>query len=74
MEEATESARRPDKTPAAVEMECIRKPGWGLVAEEETGHLRGLGSCLDGWEKLLSEGVLVPFFICGCVLHGKIVS
>ena len=24
---------------------------------------------LDGWEKLLSEGVLVPFFIDGCVLR-----
>jgi hypothetical protein len=23
---------------------------------------------LDGWEKLLSEDVLVPFFIDGCVL------
>jgi hypothetical protein len=23
---------------------------------------------LDGWEKLLSEDVLVPFFILGCVL------
>ena len=23
---------------------------------------------LDGWEKLLSEDVLVPFFINGCVL------
>ena len=28
---------------------------------------------LDGWEKLLSEDVLVPFFIHGCVL-GRIVS
>ena len=24
---------------------------------------------LDGWEKLLSEDVLVPFFIHGCVLR-----
>ena len=28
---------------------------------------------LDGWEKLLSEDVLVPFFIHGCVLR-QIVS
>ena len=29
---------------------------------------------LDGWEKLLSEDVLVPFFIHGCVLVQNCVS
>ena len=24
---------------------------------------------LDGWEKLLSEDVLVPFFVHGCVVR-----